>query len=77
MLLSEFCPSMSSSLLALLITLGPSFAPPCAKPQPPIAIATRLATLAIVPVKRAWMALKPVSNGEPCAMAATGIRKVC
>src|SRR5271166_3604980 len=36
---------------------------------------TRLATLAIVPVKRPWMALKPVSNGEPCASAAIGIRR--
>jgi hypothetical protein len=25
----------------------------------------------MVPVKRLWMALKPVSNGEPCATAAT------
>src|SRR6202035_2076708 len=50
------------------------FAPgsPCAKPYPPITIATRLATFAIVPVKRLWIALKPVSNGEPCANAATG-----
>ena len=48
------------------------FAPgsPWAKPYPPITIATRLATFAIVPVKRDWMALKPVSNGEPCAIAA-------
>src|ERR1700676_2821302 len=26
----------------------------------------------MVPVKRAWIALKPVSKGEPCAIAATG-----
>jgi len=38
----------------------------------PMTMATRLATFAMVPVKRAWMALKPVSNGEPCAIAATG-----
>src|SRR5580693_2494581 len=53
------------------------FAPgsPCAKPKPPITIATRLATFAMVPVKRLWIAVKPVSNGEPCASAATGMRK--
>src|ERR1039457_1850597 len=39
-------------------------------------MATRLATFAMVPVKRLWMAVKPVSNGEPpCARAATGMRK--
>jgi len=39
-------------------------------------MATRLATFAIVPVKRLWMAVKPVSNGEPpYARAATGMRK--
>ena len=26
----------------------------------------------MVPVNRLWIALKPVSNGEPCASAATG-----
>jgi hypothetical protein len=53
------------------------FAPgsPWAKPYPPITIATRLATFAIVPVKRLWIALKPVSNGEPCAIATIGTRK--
>ena len=47
------------------------FAPgsPCAKPKPPITIATRLATFAMVPVKRLWIAVKPVSNGDPCANA--------
>jgi hypothetical protein len=29
----------------------------------------------ILPVKRLWMAVKPVSNGEFCASAATGMRK--
>src|ERR1700733_8860388 len=50
------------------------FAPgsPCANPYPPITIATRLATLAMVPVKRLWMALKPVSKGLPWAWAASG-----
>jgi protein-L-isoaspartate O-methyltransferase len=44
--------------------------------QPPITMATRLATFAMVPVKRLWMAVKPVSNGDPpCARAATGMRK--
>src|SRR5258707_13625093 len=38
-------------------------------------MATRLATFAIVPVKRLWIALKPVSNGEPCAIAATGMTR--
>src|ERR1700722_2457669 len=53
------------------------FAPgsPWAKPYPPITIATRLATFSMVPVKRLWIAVKPVSNGEPCAKAAIGIRK--
>ena len=53
------------------------FAPgsPWAKPYPPITMATRLATFAMVPVKSACMALKPVSNGEPCAIATIGTRK--
>jgi hypothetical protein len=38
-------------------------------------IATRLATFAIVPVKSPWIAVKPVSNGDPCACAAKGSRK--
>jgi hypothetical protein len=29
----------------------------------------------MVPVKRLWMAVKPVSNGEFCASAAIGVRK--
>jgi hypothetical protein len=34
-------------------------------------MATRLATLAMVPVKRVWIAVNPVSKGEPlCARAA-------
>ncbi len=32
-----------------------------------LTIATRLATFAMVPVKRLWMALKPVSKGLPWA----------
>src|SRR5580692_11540187 len=37
-------------------------------------MATRLATLAMVPVKRVWMAVKPVSKGVPpaCANATAG-----
>src|SRR6266853_5956912 len=38
-------------------------------------MATRLATFAIVPVKRLWIALKPVSNGEACAITATGMTR--
>jgi hypothetical protein len=29
----------------------------------------------MVPVKRLWIAVKPVSNGDPCANAAIGIRR--
>jgi hypothetical protein len=29
----------------------------------------------MVPVKRLWMALKPVSNGEFCASAAIGVTR--
>src|SRR5258706_14209484 len=47
----------------------------CANLYPPITIATRLATFAIVPVKRLWMAVKPVSNGEPCASATAGMTR--
>jgi hypothetical protein len=37
-------------------------------------MAIRLDTLAIVPVKRVWIAVIPESNGElPCACAASGI----
>jgi hypothetical protein len=39
-----------------------------------ITIATRLATFAIVPVTRLWIALKPVSKGLPWAWAASGAK---
>ena len=39
-------------------------------------MATRLATFAIVPVKRLWMAVKPVSKGLPWAWAAIGAKIV-
>ena len=37
-------------------------------------IAMRLATLAIVPVNNVCVAVKPLSNGEPCAKADSGMQ---